>query len=140
MSIYSSSPEDHVRAAAYKNTIASSPSTVSFNTETLLQVTNTPAHNRTLNWFSSAQYTDHNNSSKAADTTFAMTKPRCSFFCCKKVCQPIMGTCSFCGGAFCHKHRQLEDHCCAGLDAAKRAAYEKNAKTLEKERTIVRKV
>lgn len=64
-------------------------------------------------------------------------KPRCSFKDCKDAAQRIVGDCGFCKGAYCGKHRLLEDHKCVGLEDCKKEGRERNREVLERERTVV---
>ena len=63
-------------------------------------------------------------------------KIRCTFKDCKDGAQRIVGDCSFCQGHFCGKHRMLEDHRCSGLEDCKKESHERNADTLNTQRTM----
>jgi len=55
---------------------------------------------------------------------------------CTNPAQPIIGDCGFCNGHYCSKHRQLEEHCCTGLEDCKKESRERNADKLIAERTV----
>ncbi|KAM0796515.1 putative polyubiquitin [Usnea florida] len=63
-------------------------------------------------------------------------KQKCTFKDCKDGAQRIVGDCSFCQGHFCGKHRMLEDHKCSGLEDCKKESHERNADTLNTQRTL----
>ncbi|KAF6230276.1 hypothetical protein HO133_004616 [Letharia lupina] len=63
-------------------------------------------------------------------------KIKCTFKDCKDGAQRIVGDCSFCQGHFCGKHRMLEDHKCSGLEDCKKESHERNADTLNTQRTV----
>lgn len=63
-------------------------------------------------------------------------KIKCTFGSCKESAQRIVGDCSFCQGHFCGKHRMLEDHKCSGLEDCKKESHERNADTLNTQRTV----
>ena len=63
-------------------------------------------------------------------------KMKCTFKDCKDSAQRIVGDCSFCSGHFCGKHRMLEDHKCSGLEDCKKESHERNADTLNTQRTV----
>ncbi|OQO08006.1 hypothetical protein B0A48_06799 [Cryoendolithus antarcticus] len=66
----------------------------------------------------------------------APKKIRCNFKECKDAAQRIVGDCGFCQGHFCGKHRMLESHACAGLEACKQQDKDRNKEKLESERTV----
>ncbi|CAF9912717.1 hypothetical protein IMSHALPRED_000397 [Imshaugia aleurites] len=63
-------------------------------------------------------------------------KMKCTFKDCKDGAQRIVGDCSFCQGHFCGKHRMLEDHKCSGLEDCKKESHDRNADTLNTQRTM----
>lgn len=63
-------------------------------------------------------------------------KIKCDFKDCKDGAQRIVGDCSFCQGHFCGKHRMLEDHKCSGLEDCKKESHDRNADTLNTQRTM----
>lgn len=63
-------------------------------------------------------------------------KIKCTFKDCKDGAQRIVGDCSFCQGHFCGKHRMLEDHKCSGLEDCKKESHDRNADTLNTQRTV----
>ncbi|MCJ1455455.1 hypothetical protein MMC28_005810 [Mycoblastus sanguinarius] len=64
-------------------------------------------------------------------------KIKCTFKECKNGAQRIIGDCSFCQGHFCGNHRMLEDHKCSGLEDCKKESHDRNAETLNTQRTPV---